>query len=1439
MFYKRFLVLHVLCWVAAVGLYLSVSPDSRAQDSEAPLSNSCEGYCGGYTGVCYCDDECYLYGDCCYDVCDACPGVDGCLDDGYCEGDVETCVALDNCDFTWINGGATAWFGKSDVSHDGVDAARAGCIAPTEDSILETVIGQSGTLSFWWRVSCEPDYDFLGFYVDYELEDYLTGETGWIHKSVHVNAGQRVTFRYYKDQSINEGSDCGWVDEVAFILDDALSISPLTGISSSGFQYGPFAPSLKTYTLTNTRDAVLNWSVTGDGTGWLDYAPAGGSLAPGASVTLTVSLNAGAAALAPGTYPFTYTVSNTGTGYSHTFQGTLKVIPIPGEVVVEDSILPADDHDIPFGSVILGMSRTEQIVIHNTDAIHDLVVEGLTLMGAPSGKSLPASPPVVDITAPEADTSRPHKPGQLIVGYEPGLKRDATDKMHAAMKAKRLRSFKLISADVVELPEDTNLDKVIEAYKAQPGVAYAEPNYEVHALALPNDPNFNNLWGMNNTGQTGGTTDADIDAPEAWEFTKGSHEIIVGVIDTGVDYNHEDLAANMWVNEAEYNGTAGVDDDGNGIVDDIHGARWTNGDGTVSSGDPMDGQGHGTHCSGTIGAVGDNGIGVAGVNWNVRIMGLKFLDDEGSGYDTDAIAALEYAIDKGAHLTSNSWGGGGYSQAMVDAINAAAAANQLFIAAAGNDYGNNNDENPMYPATYSPENIIAVAASDHNDNMAYFSNYGPTTVDLAAPGVNILSTVPGNDYDGSYSGTSMATPHVSGVAALLLSRNPGAAYQDVKGWILDNVTPLSQWDGVVLSGGRLNAADALLNSNPHFQLANAPALPYTIGPGASIAFDVIYAPIAVGDHAAQVRVSSNDMDEPNVSVMLSGSCHEDDLAVGPLANFVCEGYQFGTLTPQCMTYTLTNRGAVALEWTVAVSEVWLSASSTGGSLAPGASVTVDICLTGDAPLLAPGDYAAEIVFTDVTSGWQGTQSVQLNVLANPGEIRVEDTIPAPDDKDVNFGALVVGNSRSEQITVSNVNNDYDLIINQIGLSGSIVINSMQSDSPGDLALGRLNVLILGTGTEFTLLRYYLSSYPDINRVDAFDASSGVPTLDFLTTYHTVVVMSEYAFLDAVATGNVLADYVDAGGSVIEAVGVFAFDSGFGVELGGRFVTEGYEPFLHGDFTYNEYLFLGARDTRHPIMQGVNDIPGGFMVDVSLKTGAEWVASWYDGTPLVAVWNQNVVGINIYAFDYGDLSGDVVTLFHNAIVFVAERPFRMGTLPDLPMALAPGASLTFDVSFVPESEGKYAGSVRISSNDKNAPDANVALNGLAVGGEFALDYIGRNPVLAEVDAPVEIPVQTKYSRGPVTYQWYRVTQNKSLESIPGQTGDRLMLLHAGWGDAGNYQCVATDAVAGPATSPIIGLEVVEELPVSGLMALGALAAALALAGARVARRRERT
>ncbi|MGV8108403.1 NBR1-Ig-like domain-containing protein [Methanospirillum sp.] len=310
--------------------------------------------------------------------------------------------------------------------------------------------------------------------------------------------------------------------------------------------------------------------------------------------------------------------------------------------------------------------------------------------------------------------------------------------------------------------------------------------------SISNDPYASYLWGLHNTGQTGGIVDADIDAPEAWAVTKGSTSVIVGVVDSGVDYNHPDLAANM---VGGYNAITGT----------------TN---------PMDDNGHGTHCAGTIGAVGNNGIGVVGVNWNVKIMPLKFLDEDGYGYTSDAIEAFGWGYSRGVRIFSNSWGGYGTDTALQDAISQYSDA--LFICAAGND-GSNTDVSPQSPSALPNANIIAVAATDHRDILASFSNYGASTVDVAAPGVNIYSTYPGSSY-AYMDGTSMATPHVAGVAALVKAANSGYTVVQVKQAILGGVDVKSGLSGKCVTGGRVNAGNALSSS----QINNAQIISHTI-----------------------------------------------------------------------------------------------------------------------------------------------------------------------------------------------------------------------------------------------------------------------------------------------------------------------------------------------------------------------------------------------------------------------------------------------------------------------------------------------------------------------------------------------------------------------------------------------------------------------------------
>jgi thermitase len=395
---------------------------------------------------------------------------------------------------------------------------------------------------------------------------------------------------------------------------------------------------------------------------------------------------------------------------------------------------------------------------------------------------------------------------EILVRFVPGANRAVAAGLHAQIGAtvkKEFTPYGLEGLQVVNLPPGLTVSQAIEHYSRNPNVLYAEPNYVVQAAEIPDDYYFDDLWGLHNEGQTGGTDDSDIDAPEAWDLTTGSPNVIIAVVDSGVDYNHPDLAANIWSNTDEIAGNR-LDDDGNGYVDDVRGWDFYNDDNN-----PMDDNGHGTHCAGTIGAVGDNGIGVAGVMWTAQIMPLKFLNRKGSGYTSDAVSAILYANSNGAHVISNSWGGGGFSISLKAAIDASDA---VVACAAGNS-GLDTDETPHYPSSYTSPQIIAVAATDDDDYLASFSNYGITSVDVAAPGVSILSTYKGGLY-AWMSGTSMATPHVAGLAGALKARYPGMSNTEIKERIMETVDWDSALAGKIATGGRINAYQALLSSTP-------------------------------------------------------------------------------------------------------------------------------------------------------------------------------------------------------------------------------------------------------------------------------------------------------------------------------------------------------------------------------------------------------------------------------------------------------------------------------------------------------------------------------------------------------------------------------------------------------------------------------------------------
>ncbi len=372
---------------------------------------------------------------------------------------------------------------------------------------------------------------------------------------------------------------------------------------------------------------------------------------------------------------------------------------------------------------------------------------------------------------------------------------------------------------VIKRPVFETQASVVKTMTQNPNIEVIEPNYIYHASKTPNDPMLGQLWGLLNVGQTdadkqSGIAGTDIGATSAWDIETGSTNVVIAVIDTGVDYTNPDLAPNMWTNTDELNGKKGVDDDSNGVVDDIYGYNTIN-----NSGDPKDDHGHGSHCSGTIGAKGDDGKGIVGVNWNTRIMAVKFLDANGSGTLENAIKGIDYASKMGAKIMSNSWGGGGESQTLKEAIERSNKAGALFVAAAGNE-SNNNDANPSYPASYQVPNILSVAAVDNRGQIASFSNYGKNSVHVGAPGVNIVSTTT-NGYE-AWSGTSMATPHVSGVAGLIASHEPGLSAIEIKNRIITTARPIADLRGKVRGAGFVDAYAALTNTAPQPD-ANDPA----------------------------------------------------------------------------------------------------------------------------------------------------------------------------------------------------------------------------------------------------------------------------------------------------------------------------------------------------------------------------------------------------------------------------------------------------------------------------------------------------------------------------------------------------------------------------------------------------------------------------------------
>ncbi|HEY0728338.1 MAG TPA: S8 family peptidase [Pyrinomonadaceae bacterium] len=400
---------------------------------------------------------------------------------------------------------------------------------------------------------------------------------------------------------------------------------------------------------------------------------------------------------------------------------------------------------------------------------------------------------------------------EILVKFKPGVSQAAIDALTSRFNDRvEDRIENAPGWESIDDQDDIDPTLAVAQYLAQPEVEYAEPNYAIELDAFesalppihPSDPRFEDQWALANSGQRGGKQGADISAMHAWLTTTGSDKVVVAVLDSGVDYTHEDLAPNMWKRPASI---APYQDAQLGTIEDEDGFNAID-----NAGDPMDENGHGTHCAGIIGAEGGNNLGITGVNWKVRIMPLKFMNAGGFGTTKDAIEAINYVIDRkkagvNVRIISASWGGTQRSRALQEVIQKAYENDILFVAAAGNSTVN-NDRSPHYPSSYP--NVLSVAALDRNDQLAKFSNWGVKSVAVAAPGVDILSTWLGNAYE-EKSGTSMATPVVSGIAALIVAENPRISVDQLKKRLLASTDPIVALKGKTATGGRVNAAKAL------------------------------------------------------------------------------------------------------------------------------------------------------------------------------------------------------------------------------------------------------------------------------------------------------------------------------------------------------------------------------------------------------------------------------------------------------------------------------------------------------------------------------------------------------------------------------------------------------------------------------------------------------
>ncbi|MGA1843787.1 MAG: choice-of-anchor D domain-containing protein, partial [bacterium] len=931
-------------------------------------------------------------------------------------------------------------------------------------------------------------------------------------------------------------------------------------------------------------------------------------------------------------------------------------------------------------------------------------------------------------------------PGRIIVGLKDGaesfadadlLNNIGAGSMRELATARRpwtgSRSYfgrKLFLLSMDNQTEQGVID-AIAILKEDANVAYVQPDFRVSAIGvIPNDPDFGLLYAMHNEGQTGGSPDADIDAPEAWDTHTGTGNILVGVIDTGIDYTHPDLVDNIWTNPGEIPGN-GIDDDGNGYVDDVYGWDFCNDDN-----DPWDDHGHGTHCAGTIAATGNNGIGVVGVSWKAGLVALKCLDWSGSGWTSDAVDAVAYANAMGIPVTSNSWGGGPYDQALKDVIDAAGSLGYLFVAAAGNS-GMNNDVLPDYPSGYDCENIIAVAATDHNDQLASFSNYGPITVDLGAPGVDIYSCLPLEGY--AYkSGTSMAAPHVAGAAALVWSHNPGLSGAQVKAAILEGVDVVPSLTGMVLSEGRLNVNQALEKTGLPWLWA-APVEPGTLNPGAGQPITVTVDPegLVAGQWTGLITLSTNDPVNPTPTIeVIADISGCRTLSVSP------DFHDFGEV------------------WVGGDSSVTITLKNGCNDRTTVSAITTDKGVFGhDAvlPLEVPpfGSVSFEATFAPVDEGpAKGIMTITSDAQDNPLlEVILSGTGLFPPEIEIDpesfSEVLDLGDRVTRTLTITNSGGDdliFDISIEGVeGLSVKVedVVSSQPSkafissdvrpgfryennSTPGyqynvndlhnsnlGIRLDRvINVLVMSPVSDYDWVAENFGANMTDVTFETYDIGYDVPDLEYLQAFDVVLMFRNFPAENSPGVGDRLYEYVMSGGNLVMG-NFYWMERDWGMGWG---ALETIDPVYEGACD-GSYAKLDTKSIiPHPLTTGLTELGcigrGG---PVTVRDGATAVAWWTDGDPLL-VFNEpagRITAVTVFpaAPFYEPVVGDFYLLWENALKWTAEGGKRWLSV-DLSSGRIPaGMSLAIEVSFdaMDMVADTYLGNLNISHNALNATD----------------------------------------------------------------------------------------------------------------------------------------